>query len=282
MKKICMALICLCLFGATTKAQMQELFISYDYSMQDYEVEKKTFEVYADQKASLSVYKSAADMDALLKKIPQAAAIDANFKVPEKPDILIYKDYKKQCLVSQEKISGRDFYTKEPINQMQWKLNGKKKKILEYNCQEATTSFRGRDYLAWFTTEIPFKAAPFKFYGLPGVVLQIQTSDGQINIEATQLKVQAQAKMLSNPFEDKKTVSWDEFIAIYKKKNKEENAKNKLMMREAIQQRQAMGMDVSADKARLNINMAEPRLEIIVKENDLRYMKQQLQAAMNN
>ncbi|MCT4603279.1 MAG: GLPGLI family protein [Marinifilum sp.] len=282
MRKTIFIYLLLSVLAVTSKAQNQELFISYNYFMQDYEVEKRAFEVYADQKGSLSVYKSATDMDALLKKIPQAAAVNPNFKVPEKPDIRIYKDYKKQYLISQEKISGKDFFTKEPLNQMQWQLSGKKKKVLEYNCQEATTHFRGRNYIAWFTTEIPFKAAPFKFYGLPGAILQIQTSDGQINIEAKELKIQAQASELKNPFENKKLISWDDFLVIYKKKNKELNIKMKLAMREAMKQRQAMGMDISADKARMNTNMAEPRLEIIIRENDLGYLKKQLQAAKKN
>ena len=42
--------------------------------------------------------------------------------------------------------------------------------ILGYPCHKATTRFRGRDYVAWYTEEIPFPYGPFKFGGLPGLI----------------------------------------------------------------------------------------------------------------
>nr|WP_081964210.1 GLPGLI family protein [Porphyromonas macacae] len=33
--------------------------------------------------------------------------------------------------------------------------------------------FRGRTYEAWFTPQIPLKEGPYKFDGLPGLILQI-------------------------------------------------------------------------------------------------------------
>jgi len=41
---------------------------------------------------------------------------------------------------------------------------------LGYLCHKATTRFRGRDYIAWYTEEIPFPYGPFKFGGLPGLI----------------------------------------------------------------------------------------------------------------
>lgn len=57
--------------------------------------------------------------------------------------------------------------------------------ILGYECQEATTEYAGRIYKAWFTTELPLPYGPYKFGGLPGLILRIQDAEGQYNWECS-------------------------------------------------------------------------------------------------
>ena len=49
--------------------------------------------------------------------------------------------------------------------------------ILGYTCHKATTRFRGRDYVAWYTEEIPLSYGPYKFRGLPGLITCIYDKD---------------------------------------------------------------------------------------------------------
>jgi len=58
---------------------------------------------------------------------------------------------------------------------LSWKIDKKSmKKISDYTCFKATTNFRGRDYVAYYTEDIPLPFGPFKFKGLPGLILEIQ------------------------------------------------------------------------------------------------------------
>ncbi|EHG22741.1 hypothetical protein HMPREF9332_01239 [Alloprevotella rava F0323] len=61
----------------------------------------------------------------------------------------------------------------EDIPDFKWKILSKSKVIMGYNCQCATTTFRGRDYEAWFTADIPLSCGPWKFHGLPGLILEV-------------------------------------------------------------------------------------------------------------
>ena len=61
----------------------------------------------------------------------------------------------------------------EPWPSMQWTLESKKQTICGYQCQKATCHWRGRDYEAWFTSAIPMKSGPWKFGGLPGLIMKI-------------------------------------------------------------------------------------------------------------
>lgn len=57
--------------------------------------------------------------------------------------------------------------------------------ILGYECSKATAEFAGRRYTAWFTSEIPLPFGPYKFGGLPGLILKIEDSERQFTWEAT-------------------------------------------------------------------------------------------------
>ncbi len=69
-----------------------------------------------------------------------------------------------------ERDNGR--YTEEwPL--MKWTLADETQTILGYSCQKATCKFRGRDFVAWFATDVPIKGGPWKFGGLPGCILKV-------------------------------------------------------------------------------------------------------------
>ena len=65
------------------------------------------------------------------------------------------------------------FAVQEPLPKMNWKLLNEGKKIGEYDCKKASVEFRGRTYYAWYTMEIPVSLGPWKFNGLPGLILEV-------------------------------------------------------------------------------------------------------------
>ncbi|MCT4601460.1 MAG: GLPGLI family protein [Marinifilum sp.] len=137
-----------------------------------------------------------------------------------------FKDYKRRDMVftNQETRElyfleniGLNTIIKEELNLFQWQMLPETDSILGYKCQKAKTEFRGRKYTAWFSTQLPFKAAPWKIHGLPGVVLKVETDDGYLKYTAIQLKIRKSEGEIKNPFQNKKNISWEEFSDIYKK-----------------------------------------------------------------
>ncbi len=62
--------------------------------------------------------------------------------------------------------------------------------ILSFLCQKATLDFRGRQYTAWFTEEIPIFNGPWKFHGLPGLILKIADSKNEFRFECNEITKQ--------------------------------------------------------------------------------------------
>lgn len=58
-----------------------------------------------------------------------------------------------------------------------WNISNEKQKIGPYNAQKATTEFGGRKWTAWFSTDLPFQDGPYKFSGLPGLIVKIEDDE---------------------------------------------------------------------------------------------------------
>lgn len=50
-------------------------------------------------------------------------------------------------------------------------------KIAGYQCYRAETIFRGSKIVAYYTKDIPYSTGPFKFFGLPGLILYTKVGD---------------------------------------------------------------------------------------------------------
>lgn len=93
----------------------------------------------------------------------------------------------------------------------EWKLTNEKKKVNDLNLQKATTNWGGRKWTAWFTTDIPFQEGPYKFHGLPGLIVEL--SDNKKDYQFELVKSQKISKPVKNMYIDfmvKNAVSVDD------------------------------------------------------------------------
>ncbi|MFC3157881.1 GLPGLI family protein [Chryseobacterium arachidis] len=76
-----------------------------------------------------------------------------------------------------------DYFIHDKVTKPVWSIDETKtKKILGYNCLKATANFRGSSVTAYFTKELPYSAGPFKFFGLPGLILDVRENDKNYNM----------------------------------------------------------------------------------------------------
>lgn len=58
-------------------------------------------------------------------------------------------------------------------SKINWKITPETNTIEGFSVQKATTNFGGRNWIAWYTNEIPIQDGPYKFNSLPGLILMI-------------------------------------------------------------------------------------------------------------
>jgi GLPGLI family protein len=92
---------------------------------------------------------------------------------------------------------------------------------LNYDCYLAHGYFRERSYTAFFSPKIPISDGPFKFSGLPGLILKIASDDGYITFEAININFN-ENQIVSFPEIFKgNTIPYSEYSKMYKKELKE-------------------------------------------------------------
>ncbi|WP_185288882.1 GLPGLI family protein [Chryseobacterium lactis] len=77
----------------------------------------------------------------------------------------IYQNY--------EYIGDANFYKISEEAQQQWNITDSTKVINNLRLQKAITQFGGRNWVAWFSKEIPIPYGPYKFNGLPGLIIEL-------------------------------------------------------------------------------------------------------------
>ncbi|MDP3352703.1 MAG: GLPGLI family protein [Flavobacteriaceae bacterium] len=87
-------------------------------------------------------------------------------------------------------IDGDEEYLiKEDSTFLKWALINETKKIDQFLCQKAITNFRGKNYIAWFTSEIPIPYGPHKLHGLGGLILEAYEENYLIYFLAKEINV---------------------------------------------------------------------------------------------
>lgn len=94
----------------------------------------------------------------------------------------IEKDKTNQKIYFKDRI-GRDIYSYEEDRPLNWKIEPETRKIGEYKVQKAETDFGGRKWTAWFTTDLPYQDGPYKFGGLPGLIVKVEDDKGDYSFD---------------------------------------------------------------------------------------------------
>ena len=127
--------------------------------------------------------------DSVMQRMRETRNFDRNAmqNLRSSIDYIVEKDLIKNITYFKTRL-GRDQYTYEEDRKMDWKILPETVKIGEYEAQKAETTFAGRKWYAWFTQDIPFQDGPYKFKGLPGLIIKVEDANGDYSFDLQQSK----------------------------------------------------------------------------------------------
>lgn len=163
---------------------MSDLEIKYDYNFvrdtADMDITHRTKEIMIlDLNMNSSIYYSEGYIKRrdILEDIISTARnsnVTPEIKIADLPKYKIgYSVYKNGSQIYVTSNLYRDFYTFES-GFLKWNTAyNEEKSILGYKCHKATTVFNDKVYTAWYTKDIPISEGPYRFKGLPGLILEL-------------------------------------------------------------------------------------------------------------
>ena len=162
--------------------------------------------------------------DTIIRKLMTQEQVQQFFMNPQSPHpsatYQIFKNYPNGKLTFTQPILGANLKYEEPLDIFNWKLTQETSAIGGYNAKKATCDFGGRSWVAWFAPELPYSDGPYKFNGLPGLIVKVGDTRDHYVFELLSLKKIVPGVMIE--MEDKDYVkttkfgffkAWDSFRA---------------------------------------------------------------------
>lgn len=127
------------------------------------------------------------------------------------------KDFNTQTITVWDSQMGDVYRYPVEMDDLQWELMDSIRMVLDYECQLATADYHGRKWFAWFTQEIPVQDGPWQLCGLPGLIMEAATADGEYGF--TIKGIQQCDEPLGEPYENPDKVFKSTRIAVLRMKD---------------------------------------------------------------
>ncbi len=152
---------------------------------------------------------------------------------------ILYRNTKEERYVNQNEFFGKPFLIMDDAKKQEWKLESETKKIGDYTCYKATTTREVEEVkrtitdgneneekitktvkvVAWYTTEIPVAHGPSNYWGLPGLILEV--NDGSQVMICNKLVLNPKEKLSLKEPKSGKVVTQEVYDKIVEKKMKQ-------------------------------------------------------------
>ncbi|PKF75292.1 GLPGLI family protein [Chryseobacterium sp. PMSZPI] len=110
-------------------------------------------------------------------------------------EYFITKNIPERKVYYYDRVAGKQIYYQED-RPIRWEITNTVEKQNGYPAQKATTSLGGRTWTAWFTKDISVSDGPYKFSGLPGLIVKLEDDKGDYKFDLVK-KI-----MIKNSFEE--------------------------------------------------------------------------------
>lgn len=98
-------------------------------------------------------------------------------------------------------LLGKNYKVYDDAPRYKWKILNEIKEVAGYLCMKAETRDTLKDHVihAWFATDIPVSGGPEGYYGLPGMILELNMNEGSVLVTATKVDLEPKEEGFTLP-----------------------------------------------------------------------------------
>jgi len=147
-----------------------------------------------------------------------------------KTDFIITRDFSKHTLHDIIELLGKTYIVEDSLQTPNWKILNEMKEIAGHICMNASykDTIKKQKIVGWYALDIPISGGPERFFGLPGLLLEVDVNDGAMVITADKIEPKKLTNELDFPKKAKgKKISEKGYIALLKKKITENREQEK-------------------------------------------------------
>lgn len=112
------------------------------------------------------------------------------------------KDFSSGKITVWDSAGGDEYRYEVDMNELEWEIGDSVKNVAGYECGMATADYHGRRWVAWFAPEVTVQDGPWQLCGLPGLIMEAETADGEYGFRIVGL--QKCDESLKKPYKDDK------------------------------------------------------------------------------
>ncbi len=114
--------------------------------------------------------------------------IGEKIKLDPEKNMYTIKNFEKRNLLYKDYVFKKGYFIADSLDVFNWDIKQDTLSVLGLKCQKAEVNFRGRHYIAYFSKNIKISDGPWKFNGLPGLILKIYSTDNIYSFEAIKIE----------------------------------------------------------------------------------------------
>ena len=118
-----------------------------------------------------------------------------------KQEYLIFRNFDQETKTEIIEMLGKTYVIEDSLKAPKWKVMNKIKDIAGHLCMLATTedTIKRQKIEAWFAHDLPVSAGPGQYFGLPGIIMELDVNEGDLVITAQKVEMKPVAEEIKLP-----------------------------------------------------------------------------------